>query len=122
METVVITGVHLNQSVSPDILLCNSDKVIIAKSEDDLQWAVYNLQQITWEFSLKISTHQTKDDIFGENTPCYAKLSYKIYKPAVTSSLHPRASLSYPQAPSWSRGWEWVSSVASGVSLVPEIT
>ena len=44
------------------------------------------------------------------------------YKPAVTSLVHPRASVPYPQAPLCKPGWKWVSSVASDGSLVSEIT
>ena len=39
-------------------------------------------------------------------------------KPAVTSLVHPRASILYPQARSCYCGWKWVSSVASGGTLV----
>ena len=43
-------------------------------------------------------------------------------KPAITSLMHPRASIPYPQAPSCKPDWKCVSSVVSGGSLVPEIT
>jgi hypothetical protein len=41
-------------------LLFADDQLLIAKSEDELQWAIYNLQKTVLDFNMSISTDKTK--------------------------------------------------------------
>jgi hypothetical protein len=43
-----------------DTLLFADDQVLIAKSEDELQWAKYNLQKTISDFDMSLSTEKLK--------------------------------------------------------------
>ncbi|KAJ4439354.1 hypothetical protein ANN_07476 [Periplaneta americana] len=61
-------GIQINRNTVLDTLMFADDQVIIAKTEDALQRAIYNLQIIASDFNMKISKEKTKVMAFsGEN-------------------------------------------------------
>ena len=57
-----------------DTLLFADDQIIIATSEDDLQHAAYNLQQVVSDFGFQISTDKTKVMAFKGKYPIPSKI------------------------------------------------
>ncbi|KAJ4442157.1 hypothetical protein ANN_12023 [Periplaneta americana] len=62
-------GIQINRNTVLDTLMFADDQVIIAKTEDALQRAIYNLQITASDFNMKISKEKTKVMAFsGENS------------------------------------------------------
>jgi hypothetical protein len=49
-----------NGKVSTDAVLYAGDQVLLAKSEDSLQYSVYNLNTTAVEFSMEINTEKLR--------------------------------------------------------------
>jgi ribosomal protein RSM22 (predicted rRNA methylase) len=69
-----ITGVKLSKNQQLSTLLFVDDQVIIADTEDNLQKAVYKLNQIITEYSLTISVQKAKSMAFKGWDPVRTKI------------------------------------------------
>jgi hypothetical protein len=49
------SNIPINRNVNIDTMLFADDQVLLAKSEDDLQYSVHSLNKIASEFSMKIN-------------------------------------------------------------------
>jgi hypothetical protein len=57
-----------------DTLLFADDQVLIASSEDELQWAIYNLQKTVSDFDMSISIKKAKIMAFSGKDPVRSKI------------------------------------------------
>jgi hypothetical protein len=70
--TYIITQQHnYTQRFKIGILLFEDDQVILENSDNDLQSKVYNLQNITHDFNMGISTVKTKIMAFQGKDPIH---------------------------------------------------
>jgi hypothetical protein len=67
-------GISINRSMSLDNLLFADDQVLIASSEDELQRAIYNLQNTVSDFDMSISIEKTKIMAFSGKDPVKSKI------------------------------------------------
>jgi hypothetical protein len=67
-------GISIKRSMILDTLLFADDQVPIATSEDELQWAIYNLQKMISDFDMSISTEKTKIMAFLGKDPGRSKI------------------------------------------------
>jgi hypothetical protein len=67
-------GISINRSMILDTLLFADDQVLIATSEDELQWAIYNLQKTISDSDMSISTEKSKIMPFLGKDPVRSKI------------------------------------------------
>lgn len=67
-------GIQINRNTVLDTLMFADDQVIIAKTEDALQRAIYNLQIIASDFNMEISKEKTKVMAFSGENPIPSKI------------------------------------------------
>jgi hypothetical protein len=67
-------GITINRNMSLDTLLFADDQVLIASSEDKLQWAIYNLQKTVSDFDVPISIEKTKIMALSGKDPARSKI------------------------------------------------
>jgi hypothetical protein len=60
---------QLTETLNIDTMLFADDQVLLAKSEDDLQYSVHNLNKIASEFSMEINEEKTRVMTFREMEP-----------------------------------------------------
>jgi hypothetical protein len=53
-------NIPINRNVNIDTMLVADDQVLLAKSEDDLQYSVHNLNKTASKFSMKINAEKTR--------------------------------------------------------------
>jgi hypothetical protein len=53
-------NIPINRNVNIDTMLFADDQVLLAKSEDDLQYSVHNFNNIASEFSTEINAEETR--------------------------------------------------------------
>jgi hypothetical protein len=52
-------NIPINRNVNIDTMLFADDRVLLAKSEDDLQYSVHNFNKIASEFPMEINAEKT---------------------------------------------------------------
>jgi hypothetical protein len=62
-----------NRNVNIDTMLFSDDQVLLAKSEDDLQYSVHNLNKTASEFSMEINAEKTRVMAFTGMEPIRSK-------------------------------------------------
>jgi hypothetical protein len=67
-------NIPINRNVNIDTMLLADDQVLLAKSEDDLQYSVHNLNKIASQFSMDINEEKTKVMAFREMEPNRSKI------------------------------------------------
>ena len=70
----VTSGIQLNKSICMGSLLYADDIVLIQENEDDLQRAMFQLQEVAREYSLTISVRKTKTMAFKGKYPVRTKI------------------------------------------------
>jgi hypothetical protein len=64
----------INRNVNIDTMLFADDQVLLAKSEDYLQYSVHNLNKIAFEFYTELNEEKTKVMAFREMEPNRSKI------------------------------------------------
>jgi hypothetical protein len=67
-------NIPINRNVNIDTMLFADDQVLLAKSEDDLQYSVHNLNKVASEFSMDINTDTTRVMAFRLMVPIRSKI------------------------------------------------
>jgi hypothetical protein len=62
-----------------DTTLSADDQVLLAKSEDDLQYSVHNLNKTAFQFSMEINAEKTRVMAFRGMEPIRSKICIYIY-------------------------------------------
>ncbi len=70
----VTSGIQLNKSICMSSLLYADDVVLIQENEDDLQRAMFQLQEVAREYSLTISVRNNKIMAFKGKYPVKTKI------------------------------------------------
>jgi hypothetical protein len=60
LKQAVNNGIQLTKNTAIQTLLYADDQILITKSENDLQFAAYQLNRITRKYGIKISTLKSK--------------------------------------------------------------
>jgi hypothetical protein len=69
-------NIPINRNVIIDAMLFADDHVLLAKSEDDLQYSVHNLNNIASEFSMEINAEKTRVMAFRGMEPIRSKICF----------------------------------------------
>jgi hypothetical protein len=67
-------NISINRNVNIDTMLFADDQVLLAKSEDDLQYSAHNLNKIASKFSRGINTEKTRVMDFRGMEPIRSKI------------------------------------------------
>ena len=68
--------IRLNRNTNLELLLFADDVSLVASSEDDLQRSIYNLNQVSIKYNMKINTEKTKIMAFCGKYPVPSKFVY----------------------------------------------
>jgi hypothetical protein len=74
MKVIRHGNIPINRNVNIDTMLFADDQVLLAKSEDDLQYSVHNLNKIASEFSMEINMEKTRVMAFRGMEPIRSKI------------------------------------------------
>jgi TusA-related sulfurtransferase len=67
-------NIPINRDVNIDTMLFADDQLLLAKSEDDLQYSVHNLNKIASEFSMEINAEKSRVMAFRGMEPIRSKI------------------------------------------------
>jgi hypothetical protein len=67
-------NIPINRNVNIDTMLFVDDQVFLAKSEDDLQYSVCNLNKIASQFSMEMNVEKTRVMAFRRTEPIRSKI------------------------------------------------
>jgi hypothetical protein len=67
-------NIPINRNVNVDTVLFADDQVLLAKSEDDLQYSVHNLNKRASEFFMQINAEKTRVMAFRGMEPIRSKI------------------------------------------------
>ena len=67
-------SIPINRHLKLDTIIFADDLVLLATSEDDLQWSVHNLNLVAQKYSMEISTEKTKIMAFCGKYPVPSKI------------------------------------------------
>jgi hypothetical protein len=67
-------NIPINRNVDNYTMLFADDQVLLAKSEDDLQYSVHNLNNIASEVSMEINSEKTRVMAFRGTEPIRSKI------------------------------------------------
>jgi hypothetical protein len=67
-------NIPINRNININTMFFADDQVLLAKSEEDLQYSVRNLNKIASEFSMEINAEKTRVMAFREMEPIRSKI------------------------------------------------
>jgi hypothetical protein len=90
-------NIPINRNINIDTMLFADDKVLLAKSEDDLQYSAHNLNKIAFEISMEIKAEKTRVMAFRGMEPIRSKICINLLRSYLIKGLAiPLVGIKYP--------------------------